>query len=241
MSLLIFMPTVAIILLSAHVYGDFLLQTNTIAQRKHRLGWLLVHSLIHGALAYALLQQWTAWQAPVLVVLAHSAIDAVKSRCPRSAATFAGDQAAHVLSVLLIAWWAARQGWSAPFAGFGGPWIVGLAGFCATVRGVGFFVGEVTDRIISENSSLRDALRDGLKDGGKRIGQLERAVIFILILAGAPTGIGFLIGAKSILRFEEAKKQQVAEYVLIGTLWSFALAMLLAWLTKRALESGGVF
>ncbi|MGH8017115.1 MAG: hypothetical protein ACREIA_02310 [Opitutaceae bacterium] len=102
-------------------------------------------------------------------------------------------------------------------------------------------MGEVTDRIISENASLRAALQDGLKDGGKRIGQLERAMIFILILAGAPTGIGFLIGAKSILRFEEAKKQQVAEYVLIGTLWSFGLAMLLAWLTKRALDIGGGF
>lgn len=39
------------------------------------------------------------------------------------------------------------------------------------------------------------------------------------------------VAAKSILRFEEAKKQPLAEYVLIGTLWSFSLAIALAYFT----------
>lgn len=116
---------------------------------------------------------------------------------------------------------------------------MGLAGLGATVRGAGFFVGAVTDRIIAENPDLWEPLKEGLKDGGKRIGQLERAVIFRLIMVGQPSGIGFLVAAKSILRFEEAKKQPVAEYVLIGTLWSFGLAMALAWLTQWALSLGG--
>lgn len=49
-------------------------------------------------------------------------------------------------------------------------------------------------------------------------------------------GIGFLVAAKSILRFEEAKKQKLAEYVLIGTLLSFSLAIALATATKWAMN-----
>jgi hypothetical protein len=44
------------------------------------------------------------------------------------------------------------------------------------------------------------------------------------------------VAAKSILRFEEAKKQNLAEYILIGTLFSFSLAIALASVTKWALK-----
>jgi hypothetical protein len=229
------MLTVVIIALAAHVVGDFVFQTNAIALNKRRLGWLALHSTIHGVLAYLLLQQWTSWQLPLTIAVVHGSIDAVKVRVRRSATTFAADQAAHVATVILLSAWAVNQGWSTPFAGSGWRWIVSFAGLAATVSGVGYFVGEVADRMFVENPSLQQMRQDGLKDGGKRIGQLERALIFVLILAGEATAIGFLIGAKSILRFEEAKKQHVAEYVLIGTLWSFGLAMVLAWLTNRAL------
>jgi hypothetical protein len=59
-----------------------------------------------------------------------------------------------------------------------------------------------------------------------------------MILAGEPSGIGFLVAAKSILRFEEAKKLPVAEYVLIGTFWSFGLALAIAWGTRQLLQTG---
>ena len=231
------MLTIAIILLAAHAYGDFLLQTDAIAQGKRHPGWLLLHSLIHGALAYVLIQQWSAWRVPLALIAMHAGIDAIKARRSRSAVTFAWDQAAHVVSIILLAVVAVQQGWVTPFAGIGGRWIVGFAGFAATVWGVGYFVGEVAERMFRENPALESIRHDGLLHGGKRIGQLERAFIFGLILAGEPTGIGFLIGAKSILRFEEAKKQHAAEYILIGTLWSFGLAMLLAWLTRKALDA----
>jgi hypothetical protein len=75
---------------------------------------------------------------------------------------------------------------------------------------------------------------NGLKQGGATIGNLERTLIFLLILIGQPGAIGFLVAAKSILRFEEAKKQELAEYVLIGTLLSFTLAIALTYLTLTA-------
>jgi hypothetical protein len=112
-------------------------------------------------------------------------------------------------------------------------WLVCGAGFCATVLGVGHFIGQVADRLCKENAGLKEALGEGLRNGGAMIGRLERALIFLFLMIGEPAGIGFLIAAKSILRFEEAKKQPLAEYVLIGTLWSFGLAIALAWATKK--------
>ena len=48
--------------------------------------------------------------------------------------------------------------------------------------------------------------------------------------------IGFLVAAKSILRFEEAKEQKLAEYVLIGSLLSFSIAIILSAVTKWTME-----
>ena len=72
--------------------------------------------------------------------------------------------------------------------------------------------------------------------GGKWIGRFERALIFTLIFIDQPIGIGFLVAAKSILRFEEARQQKLAEYVLIGTLLSFSLAIAVASVTKWAIN-----
>jgi hypothetical protein len=117
--------------------------------------------------------------------------------------------------------------WTTSIAGMG--YIAGVlvVGFLVTVYGCGAVVARVTSRIVMENGLELN----GLKNGGRLIGQLERALIFLLIAIGHPGGIGFLVAAKSILRFEEAKKQPLADYVLIGTLLSFSLAIAVATLT----------
>jgi len=47
--------------------------------------------------------------------------------------------------------------------------------------------------------------------------------------------IGFLVAAKSVLRFKEAENQALAEYILIGTRWSFTLTIALSWVKTQAL------
>lgn len=60
-------------------------------------------------------------------------------------------------------------------------------------------------------------------------------IVLLHVLVGYLEGIGFLVAAKSILRFKETEEQKMAEYVLVGTLLSFSLAIALAWVTKRAM------
>lgn len=76
-----------------------------------------------------------------------------------------------------------------------------------------------------------------LKNGGKLIGLLERSLIFILIITANPGGIGFLVTAKSILRYEETKNPKRTEYILIGTLLSFACAIAVAALCMAMMAS----
>lgn len=221
------------VLIAAHFLGDFLFQPDWLVERKKRLPFMILHGMIHAIMVYVLYQAWANWLLPLVVLVTHLAIDLVKQRCMSdSAKAFAWDQAAHIFSLISIGWLFLIMGWQPAFNSRGYVQVVAIAGFIATVRGTGFFIGKVAGRIKEEN----DLEIDGLLNGGAMIGNLERALIFLLIFIRQPAGIGFLVAAKSILRFEEAKKQKLAEYVLIGTLLSFSMAIAIATATRWAMN-----
>jgi hypothetical protein len=69
-----------------------------------------------------------------------------------------------------------------------------------------------------------------LPNAGQWIGYIERVLILTFVLIGSFEGVGFLLAAKSVFRFGElnkAKEIRTTEYVLIGTLASFAIAILI--------------
>lgn len=71
---------------------------------------------------------------------------------------------------------------------------------------------------------------DSLVNGGAFVGYLERGLIVTFVLLDQWQAIGFLLTAKSILRFNELKgrnNRQRSEYVLLGTLLSFSLSIAL--------------
>jgi hypothetical protein len=79
----------------------------------------------------------------------------------------------------------------------------------------------------------------GFEEGGRVIGYLERALIFILVLANQAGAIGFLIAAKSVLRFGELREREnrmEAEYIIIGTLFSFTYGFCVSFLTRILLD-----
>jgi hypothetical protein len=52
-------------------------------------------------------------------------------------------------------------------------------------------------------------------------------VILTLVLLGQYEAIGFLITGKSIIRFADTNPKLRSEYVLVGTMMSYALAILM--------------
>lgn len=211
-------------LLFAHVIGDFLLQTRWMVARKRNVFVLLLHVVLHGVATTLALGG--LWQLALIVMLSHLLIDLVKTYAPRRYAdtlpAYLGDQLLHLVALAVVAlhWPVAQAGWL-------GPWMAQLTPFYLTVSGAlmaviagGFAVGLVTRPFIAHLPS------SGLPEAGRLIGQLERALIFLLILVDQPAAIGFLIAAKSILRFNDASEdQKTAEYVIIGTLASFLWAL----------------
>jgi len=77
----------------------------------------------------------------------------------------------------------------------------------------------------------------GLASAGKWIGICERVLILTFVIMSQYTAIGFLMTAKSILRFseKETNTQLKTEYVLVGTLVSFASSALIGVLVQMLL------
>ncbi|SFA98757.1 Protein of unknown function [Poseidonocella pacifica] len=208
-------------LLFAHLLADFILQTGWIVANKRKPGVLL----LHGALVLLAAQVTVGSLSPILIALAaaHVAIDAAKiyGQFNRFSG-FAIDQIAHLGTLVLVAGIAPSlfvEGIWADIPHTPTLFLVGAA-FIAAVA-----MGEHGIALLMRPYGARVRSR-GLPQAGRLIGRLERAVVVLLVLAQMPLGIGFLLTAKSILRFGTASRdQQSAEYVIIGTLASFSWAL----------------
>ena len=207
-------------LLFAHALADFPFQTHWMVQNKRRLSPMLAH--IGVVLAASILTTGTLH--PLLFALAavHMLIDATKAAYfPNRLANFLLDQSAHLASITAIAilqpdlW--AHGIWA------NDPWLASvmalLAGLILVTQAGGYAIGMLM-RPWAGNAP------EGLPSGGRVIGTLERGLIYLLILTGQAAGIGFLIAAKSVLRFGAVKDEgKLSEYVIIGTLASFGWAI----------------
>jgi len=219
-------------LLFGHTFADFVLQTAWINAQKRRPSIMLLHGALVLATAQIALGQWASlWL--LLLAAAHVAIDAVKITGGfHHFRGFMLDQAAHlatlaVVAVLVPSLWA-NGAWA------GMPALLPVMAL-ATGLIVTLAAGQYAVALLMRPHGNR-IRHNGLRDGGRLIGLLERGLIFALILMGQPLGVGFLIAAKSILRFGTATRdQRTAEYVIIGTLASFGWALLTAEATRRAL------
>lgn len=220
-------------LILAHVLADFVLQPGWMVTRKRNPGVLLLHAAVVLALSQAALGQVAA--AEVLgLAAAHLLIDAVKIHlAPAGLAAFLADQAAHLASILAVAiispdLWADGAWGKYPAL----PHLMLLAaGLIFATRAGGFAVGLLMTAQMKPAQDAGGPIADAtttesLPKGGLTIGLLERGLIYILILSGQPEATGFLIAAKSILRFGTVTENRAAsEYVIIGTLASFGWAI----------------
>lgn len=217
-----------IALLFAHALADFVLQTRWIVDNKRRPHVLLLHGVIVLITAQAALGHPAA--APLLALAAaHVAIDAVKTYTRFGGLPgFMADQGAHLASIAAVAvlvpelWATGALATHLPGLARALPHAMLLGAALILALRAGDFAIRLL--MAAHDAPAEDAA--GLPNAGRSIGHLERLLILVLMLAGEITAIGFLVAAKSILRFGTvADNRRVTEYVIIGTLASFGWAM----------------
>lgn len=221
-----------IMLLVAHVLGDFVFQTTWMVRGKRRPPVLLAHVSV--ILVCSILA--TGSLSPVLFLLAaaHAGIDAVKTGFRlRGLGWFLADQLAHVATLALATalWpglWA--DGLWAQLLPHSAGWppaaALHLAGILIATRAGGFVIGSLLAPYLEATPELTDG---GLPGAGNLIGLLERGLTYVLVAIGQPMGVAILIAAKSVLRFNTAgSDRRISEYVIIGTLASIGWALMTA-------------
>lgn len=227
----------------AHLLADFPLQPRWLVEHKRNFLVLLLHVLIATLAAAVILGRWRG-EILLVVLASHLAIDLLKTYAlPDRLWTFLADQASHLAALAVAAWWlpdSARAGlW---FSLLPNPadqrlllegWTL-AAGLILCVPAGGVLIAKTVKPMLPPHEL---AGLQGVPNGGRIIGYLERALVFLLLWIDQAAGIGFLVTAKSILRFGDIKdsaNRRMTEYVIIGTFLSFGWAILTSQLTLTA-------
>lgn len=218
-------------LLLAHLLGDFVLQPRRLLvqkQAKKAGSWFFyVHILVHFALTLLFVGDLGFWKWALAIALSHGLIDLAKlywgPRFKIEATPFLLDQLAHVTVLFVVSTYPDTLMALKVFWGhINWAWMAGLV-FVTYPSAVlmGKLLESLGEEIPTDHKSLPRA--------GMYIGILERLLVFLFILLDRWEAIGLLIAAKSVFRFNDLKEsnnRKWTEYILIGTLLSFGLAIL---------------
>jgi hypothetical protein len=231
-------------LLVAHFIGDFLLQPKSWVIdkeiKKAASSKLYIHVIMHGILVLLLLWNLYYWLLALAIMVTHGILDTIKIYLQNETNRtrwFLIDQGLHVGSIFLfwfvffhpeidITTWLENST----------IWLYALALlFITIVSGI-----VIRELMSGWTKVLQIGDEESLTNAGKYIGMLERVFVFTFVVAGNWEGIGFLLAAKSVFRFgdlKESKDRKLTEYILIGTLLSFGIAMATGMLVVQCLEN----
>ncbi len=225
----------------AHILGDFVFQSNKmvcdIHTKKLKSVYLYIHVFIHFVLNLLVTGFQKTYILPALLLsLVHLVIDILTKIVLRDKISiitnFFLDQALHIITLALFI--RCFFSYSIEYAViFNEKNYLLLTGLLLVSAVSSILIKKVMEMF---NYPLPN---DGLKDAGKYIGILERLFVFVFVITSFWEGIGFLLAAKSIFRFgdlKENKEIRLTEYILIGTLISFGIAILIGLLYLK-LES----
>jgi len=230
-------------LLLAHIITDFVLQptkwVNHKRKHKGKSKFLYLHAVIAGLLTLLFFAKLEWWYIALFIGITHFFIDLWKLQFKTdNLKIFVLDQMLHIIMIFL-AWLFLISGFdevipvianlftSEAFLGI-------LIGYLIIIFPTGFLIGKATKRW--QNEVEDDLKKNSLDAAGRFIGIFERILVLTFILTSNFSAIGFLIAAKSILRFSDksetgARKQ--TEYVLIGTLMSFTITIIIGFLIRH--------
>lgn len=232
---------VIIIFLLVHVLFDFYFQPSKWVDSKttggYKSKYLYLHCFIYAlggsGIVFVLTHLWWLTLVSFVVVgISHLVADGLKKRYKESAAYFFIDQFVHLFVLGFFVWLVCMN----QIVVVDKKWLMVL------VNGLGYFIVlkpfGITAKIVMDKFNFTPSEK-GLKNGGLWIGYIERFLILTFVLMSYYEGIGFLLAAKSIFRFGELKSDteiKRTEYILIGTLLSFVLAVCVGMLMKVTLN-----
>lgn len=232
---------VLIKLLIAHLIGDFFLQPKSWVEEKEtsklKSPKLYIHVAVHIALMFLLLFDLSYWRLILMIGILHFVIDAFKLTLQKKKTKrfyFFADQILHLLTIFGSYYLFYPNNINLNFEVNESHLMFLLAvlvlSYPTSIIMKVIFSKWHLSKIVSEKESLEDA--------GTYIGILERLLVFIFIILDQWEAVGFLITAKSVFRFGDlsaAKERKLTEYVLIGTLISFGIAIITGLIFKSML------
>lgn len=226
-------------LILAHLLGDFILQPNSWVadkeSKKLKSKFLYLHVLIHTALSFVFLWNLELWWIAVAVGVSHYMIDAAKlsfQTIKNKKGWFFIDQALHVAVIAGISYYLNEFNVDF-FKNQNFLKILMAALFLTTPASI--FIKILLSSWTPVPETAGSLQTESLSSAGKYIGILERLLVFTFIMVNHWEGVGFMVAAKSVFRFSDlaqAKQRKLTEYVLIGTLLSFGMAVLAGILIK---------
>ena len=222
------LKTFIILQFIAHLCVDYFFQSDTSAKEKNALGFksnfLYWHVLICFILSWIFSIQWGFVIGAAIIAITHFCIDGFKPNLNKSTFgryAFFIDQVLHLFIIFIVSM--LFQKWVGISPSFpidiNFKYLLMITGYLLCLKPANIFVKEVfraTDIQVSSDNEMPNA--------GKVIGVLERLLTLTFIIVSQYSAVGFLIAAKSILRYRNDETLKT-EYVLIGTMLSFGIAV----------------
>jgi hypothetical protein len=219
-------------LVLAHLIGDFFLQPQKWVKDKEKKKlksfWLYVHVAIHIALMFLLIWDFNYSTLILTIGLSHLIIDGLKLTLQRKKTQrlfFFIDQLLHLIIIVVLGILLYQDDFEFTLKLSANHLLLVICLSFLTIP-----TSIIMKTIFSKwNISKLTRDNESLKDAGQYIGVLERLLVFTFIIVGQWGAVGFLITAKSVFRFGDltaSKERQLTEYILIGTLISFGIAIL---------------
>ena len=217
----------------AHIIGDFYLQTDKCCKqketRKFKSWFLYIHAIIIGVLSWIMVPSCNFGLWALLIAVSHFTIDAIKIHCPKGLWSFVIDQLLHlgilvaISTIYEITKDLPLQMIDSP-SSFSTPLLILAVLLCMKPANI------LIKLILEKHLGKLDTLGN-IRNAGALIGNLERILTIVFVLLGQFEAIGFIVAAKSILRFKDTDTAKT-EYVLAGTFLSFGIARLCGLMTR---------
>jgi len=222
--------TFLILQLIAHFLSDFIFQTSAIALNKNKKGLktkhLYHHVFITFVFSYALSFQWNFIIGALTISLTHFIIDAFKAYMIKkeylSKYLFYIDQFLHLIVIVVVVYFFQQNYEINDVFSIDKKYLLIILSFILTAKPTNIFIKE-----IFKSFDISVGKAGDLPNAGKLIGIIERWLILVFVIIGQFEAVGFLLASKSILRYgdKDNDNPKKTEYVLIGTLLSFAIAV----------------